>query len=82
MYVNESIPVKQLNSHKDDSETIFLEISLRLRKWLIVGACKPPDQSNSAFLESLSKSLSIYLDTYENVILLGDFNMTPEDKSL
>ena len=43
MYVNENIPVKQLNSHKDDSETLFLEINLRLRKWLIVGAYKPPD---------------------------------------
>ena len=81
MYVNESIPVKQLNSHKDDSKTLFLEINLRLRKWLIVGAYKPPDQSKLLFLESLSKSLSIYLDTYENVILLGDFNMSPEDKN-
>ena len=70
MYVNESIPVKQQNSRKDDSETLFLEINLRFRKWLIVGAYKPPDQSKSVFLESLSKSLSIYLDTYENVILL------------
>ena len=36
MYFNESIPVKQLNSHKDDSKTLFLEINLRLRKWLIM----------------------------------------------
>ena len=70
MYIKKSISMKQLNSHKDGSETLFLEINLRLRKWLIVGAHKPPDQSKSVFLESLSKSLSIYLDTYENVILL------------
>ena len=37
IYVNESIPVKQLNLRKDDSETFFLEANLRLRKWLIVG---------------------------------------------
>ena len=60
----------------------FLEINLRLRKWLIVDAYKLPDQSKSVFLEKLSKSLFIYLDTYVNVILLGDFNMTPEDKNL
>ena len=81
-YVNENIPLKQLNSQKDDSETLFLEINLHLRKWLIIGAYKSPDQSKSVFLESLSKSLFIYLDTCENVILLGDFNMTPEDKNL
>ena len=45
-----------------------------------VGAYKPPAQSKSAFLEILSESLSIYLDIYGNVMLLGDFNMTPEDK--
>ena len=82
MYVNESIPLKRLDSHKYDSENLFLKTNLRLRKWLIVGAHKPPDQSKSVFLENSSKSLSIYLDTYENVILLGDFNMTPEDKNL
>ena len=76
MYVNESIPVNQQNSRKDDSETFFLEINLRLRKWLLVGAYKPPDQSKSVFLESLSESLSICLDTYEN------FSITPEDKNL
>ena len=81
MYINEIIPVKQLYSHKDDSKTLFLEISLRLRKRLIVGANKPPDQSKSVLLESLSKSRFIYLGTCENVILLG-FNMTPEHKNL
>ena len=28
----------QNKSHKDDTESIFLEINIRLRKWLIVGA--------------------------------------------
>ena len=63
-------------AQKMDSETLFLEVNLRLRKWQIVGAYKPSDQSKSLFLESLFKGLSIYLDIYENVILLGDFNMT------
>ena len=76
-YANESIPVKQLNSHKDDSETLFLEENLRLGKGLTVDACKLPDQSKSVSLESLFKSLSIYLDTYQNVLLLADLNMTP-----
>ena len=35
MYVNKSIPVKKLYSRKDDIETPFLEINLRLRKWLM-----------------------------------------------
>ena len=31
-YFNESIPVKQVNSPKDGSETLFLEINLCLKK--------------------------------------------------
>ena len=38
MYANESIPMKQLNSHKNENETFLIEINLRLRKSLIVGA--------------------------------------------
>ena len=82
MQVNEIITWKQLNPHKDDSETLFLKINLKLRKWLIVDAYKSSGQNKSVHLEMLSKSLSIYLNTYENVILLGDFNMTPEEKNL
>ena len=80
MYVNESIPVKQLNSHKDDSEILFLEINLRLRKWMTGGAYEPPYQSKSVFLETLFGNLPLYLGTYKNVTLFGDFNLTPEDK--
>ena len=43
---------------------------------------KPPSQNDSLFLENMSKNLSRYLDSYENITLLGDFNMTPEDKNL
>ena len=42
----------------------YSRINLRMRKCLIVGAYKPLEQSKSVLLESLSKSLSIYLDTY------------------
>ena len=81
IYVKETIAAKQLNLHLDiDNEAIFLEINIRSRKWLIVGLFKPPIQNNSLFLESLSKNISQYLDSYENITLLGDFNMTPEEK--
>ena len=83
IYVRENIASKQLNLHLDkETEAIYLEINIRLRKWLIVGLYKPPSQNNSLFLENMLKNLSRYLDSYENITLLGDFNMTPEDKSL
>ena len=38
MYVNRDFPVKQINSHKDDSKTLFLEINLKLKK-MVDGRC-------------------------------------------
>ena len=83
IYVKEAIAAKQLNLHLDiDNEAIFIEINIRSRKWLIVGLYKPPIQNNSLILESMSKDISQYLDSYENIMLFGDFSMTPEDKNL
>ena len=74
---------KQLNLHLvKETEAIYLEINILLRKWLIVGLYKPPSQNNSLFLENMSKNLSRYLDSYENITLLGDFNLNLEDKNL
>ena len=50
MYINERISVIQLNSQKEDSETLFIEINLLLRKSLIAGAYNPPDLRKSIFL--------------------------------
>ena len=83
IYVKEIIAAKKLNLYLDiDNEAIFLEINIRSRKWLIVGLYKPPIQNNSVFLERISKNISQYLDSYENITLLGDFSMTPEEKNL
>ena len=83
LYGKKNIAPKQLNLKFDkETEAIYLEINKRLRKWLIVSLYKPPSQYNSLFLENISTNLSRYLDSYENITLLGDFNMTPEDKNL
>ena len=58
IYVKENIASKQSNSHLDkETEAIYLKTNIRLRKWLIVGLCKSPSQSNSLLLENMSKSL-------------------------
>ena len=36
---------------------------------------------NSLLLENMSKNISRYLDSYENITLLGDFNVTPEEET-
>ena len=46
------------------------------------GTYKPPSQNDSLFLENLSNNLSVYLKGYNNILLLEDFNMTPENTNL
>ena len=83
IYVKENIASKQLNLHLDkETEAIYLEINMRSRKWLIVGLYKPPSLNNSLFLENMSKNCSRYLDIYEKITMLRDYNMTPEGKNL
>ena len=84
LYIKDNIVSKQLNSHKENiaAETIFLEIMIRKRKWLIIGTYKPPSQNVFLFLENLSNNLFTYLKDYDNILLLGDFNMTPENTNL
>ena len=50
-YVNENIPCRELTAEQIDpnSEIIFLEITLRTRKWLIIGLQKPSNQKEEFF---------------------------------
>ena len=64
IYLKENITSKQLNLHLEkETEAIYLEINILLRKWLIVGLYNPPSQNNSLFLENMSKNLSKYVDS-------------------
>ena len=75
-YMNENIPCRELSPEQNDSnfEIIFLEITLRNRKWLLIGLYKPPGQKEKSFLEKLDSILNKYISKYENIILIGDCN--------
>ena len=75
-YVNENIPCRELSPEQNDSnfEVISLEITLRNRKWLLIGLYKPPGQKEKGSLENLNSILNKYISKYENIILIGDFN--------
>ena len=42
---------------------------------------RPPQQNSGYFVEEISKLIDTY-SRYENVIVLGDFNLEPGDKAL
>lgn len=70
----------QLPGHPDNFEAIFAELNLRSQKWLIIGTYKPPKQPSKDFLTHLESTLQFF--NYENVIILGDFNIEAGDECL
>ena len=61
---------------------IMFEFLVKTRKWLCIGLYKLPSQNENYFLDILSKDLRKQTCQYENVMLIGDFNLTVNNKSL
>ena len=51
LYVNEYITCREITAEQIDSnfEISFLEVTLRTRKWFIIGLYKPPNQKEEYF---------------------------------
>ena len=77
IFVSEDIHSKLVSKHTlpDDIEGMFIEINLRKTKWLILGTYHPPNQPDDYFFKAVGNALDQYLKTYEQFLLLEDFNV-------
>ena len=63
------------------SECICSELTISKRRWLCFSRYRTPDPSNlSIFFEELSESLSKVILKYQNIIIMGDFNINRKIK--
>ena len=62
IYVREDIPSKVLTKHvlPSDIECIFLELTFRKCKWLLVRTYHSPLQGDHYFFENLEKAIVVY----------------------
>ena len=83
-YINENIPSKIVNVEGivKECEIVLIEFSIKTRKWLFIGLYKPPSQNENNVLDNLSLIINRLTCQYENFMLIGDFNMTIENKNL
>ena len=58
------------------------ELHQSKRKWLFLGIYKSPSQNDIEFLRIISLILDYYLPTYENFVVIGDFNLPVENSHL
>ena len=76
MYIAEGITSKLLEkmpSH-ENNEGVFVELNLRKSKWLLFGGYNPKKELISPYLKNVEDILNKYINYYDNIILMGDFN--------
>ena len=84
IYVRGDIPCRQLfyRPVENNIEGILLEVNLRKSKWLIFGGYNNNKSNIDNFLGYLGPILDHFMSTYENILLLGDFNSETKEKSM
>ena len=60
-------------------EGIYIELTLRKKKWLLSCSYNPNKNKISNHLEALRRSLDLYSAQYEDIIIFGDFNVETEE---
>ena len=54
-------------------------MKLSQTNWLVIGTYKPPSLSDIPFTSETSNTLTFYRSTHDNILLMGDFNITPNN---
>ena len=66
--------------YKSNIQVIPFEINLRKEKSLVASIYNVSSQKNKYFLCYLTNLLEFYSTWYEDIIILGDFNIEAENK--
>ena len=83
MYVSHDIDARRVEyNFLSNIENICLELNLRKRKWLVISIYKPPSYSKDVLIKSQFSFLTNARKEFENIVLLGDFNMTAENTKI
>ena len=77
-----NIPSKVLKipDSPGDIQVIPLEINLKKQKWLVIATYTPLSQCKNYFITELTKIFDKCRGSYENTVILGDFNMQPTNQ--
>ena len=84
LYVQNNINTILLTDHvfPNDSGASFTEIKVITCKWLVCCSYNPSRINVSTHLEQIRKSLDIYSKKYENILLMGDYNVDVKEKNM
>ena len=75
LYVREGIPSNLLKVESLPIEGFYVELKLRSENWFINCSYNPNRNAIGNHLEALSDFLDFHISSYNNIIILGDFNV-------
>ena len=81
LYIKEDIPSKLLNFDLS-IEGFFVEIRLRKKTWLLCNSYNPKKNLIANQLNCVGRNLDSQLGKYEHFILMGNFNVEPNDATM
>ena len=84
IYVRDHLPCKKINSYilPGNVEAMFIEVKFGKTTWLLVGGYNPQKESIKYFLSHLSKGIDKNLSSYDNFLVIGDFNCPVAEKEM
>ena len=83
-YVKLDIPTRQLTKFEIDPALHILPIELRFNseKLLVFNIYRPDRNNIDIFFNALSDAIHFYEVEYDNILILGDFNLEPTDPKI
>ena len=81
LYIREDIPSKVLSANLS-IEGLLVEINLRKKKWLLCCSYNPNKNLISTHLNEVGRHLDLYSTKYDNILLLGDYNVELDNSHL
>ena len=84
LYVRNNINAILLTDHvfPNDIEALFTETKVNTCKWLVCCSYNPNRINVSTHLEQIKKALDMYSKKYENILLMGDYNVDVKEANM
>ena len=82
MYVRDDIRCKLISMCNSTIESLFIELKLRNKKWLLCCSQNSHRRFISNHLIDIGKNLDLLSTNYDNILMLGHFNVEVENSLL
>ena len=84
LYIRSNITSTKLNRYiiKNQTEAFFVEIRIRNSIWLLCCSYNPGKLQIASHIQEISNGIDAYCKKYENILIMGDFNVDVKEVSL